>query len=170
MDGRIRTSRRPRGRSGTTTHDRHFAYWHVDCDSRAARSMGQMANVLIAMVLLTQTKNSVWTIVFGNGIIFSIMIRISSHPTHWLFLGVSWDEMLVFHQVIGYSILIAIAIHMLLWWKVYALNHSFPHDIFYVPEMYHSDVRDLMAEPFTPLTSNQLHILLDRISLYRWHS
>jgi hypothetical protein len=36
---------------------------------RSARSMGQLANVLIAIVLLTQSKNGIWTIVFGKCVI-----------------------------------------------------------------------------------------------------
>lgn len=84
---------------------------------RAARALGQLANLVFGLLLLPASKNSVWTIVFG----------------------VSWDNMIHWHKVLGYTFLLVIAAHMFTWWTVFAQQDSFPHDIFNVPLTYHSD-------------------------------
>ena len=107
-----------------------FCYWFLDhgweLETRssftdtecAARAMGQVANTLMGLTLMPASKNNVWTIVFG----------------------VSWDEMLIWHQMMGYGFLIAVFMHMCLFWGVFEANGSFPADIFAIPESYHGDV------------------------------
>ena len=106
-----------------------FCYWYwdhgwenEDIDSRtgaerAARSVGQVANMVTGLLVLPVTRNSVWSALFG----------------------VSWESLLVYHQLLGYLLLALVLIHMFLWWKVFAQQDTFPHDIFAVPLKYHKD-------------------------------
>ena len=59
----------------------------------------------------------------------------------WLLSGVSWEEMLIWHQALGYAFLVAIMLHMFLFWVVFSEQGSFPADIFQAPTQFHSDVR-----------------------------
>lgn len=104
-----------------------FAYWYLDHGweneersvrskaELAARSVGQVANMVTGLLVLPVTRNSVWTAVFG----------------------VSWESLLVYHQVLGYLLLALVALHALLWWVVYGQMGYFPHDVFAVPQKYH---------------------------------
>ncbi len=113
-----------------------FVYWYLDhawqLETRsdftaaniAARSAGQVANAVMGLLLLPAAKNNVWTLVFG----------------------VSWEEMLVWHQGLGYLFLLAVLAHSLLFWVVFAQNDSFPGDILNVPLTYHSDVSSCVCK------------------------
>ena len=104
-----------------------FAYWYLDHgwenEARsvrskaelAARSVGQVANMVTGLLVLPVTRNSVWSAVFG----------------------VSWESMLAYHQVLGYLLLALVVLHAMLWWVVYGQLGYFPHDIFAVPQKYH---------------------------------
>ena len=106
-----------------------FCYWFYDhgweneeIDSRtgaerAARSIGQVANMVTGLLVLPVTRNSVWSALFG----------------------VSWESLLVYHQLLGYLLLVLVLLHMFLWWRVFAQQGTFPHDIFAVPLKYHKD-------------------------------
>lgn len=84
---------------------------------RAARSMGQVANVVVGLLVLPVTRNSAWT---------------------WV-LSLSREGIMIYHQVLGYTLLLVIGSHMILWWMVFIENNSFPHDILAVPMDYHAD-------------------------------
>jgi hypothetical protein len=83
----------------------------------AARALGQLNNVILGIHLLPVVKNGVWSAVFG----------------------VSWEAMMIYHQITGYLFLLSIAAHMFAWWYVYHEQNSFPGDILAVPMVYHSD-------------------------------
>ena len=83
----------------------------------AARALGQLNNVVLGIHLLPVVKNGVWSAVFG----------------------VSWEAMMIYHQITGYLFLLTIAAHMFAWWYVYHEQHSFPGDILAVPMVYHGD-------------------------------
>lgn len=83
----------------------------------AARSFGQIGNVVMGLLVLPVAKNGVWSRVFG----------------------VSWEGMIVYHQILGYSFLLIILSHMFSWWTVYSQKGSFPSDILAVPMIYHKD-------------------------------
>jgi NAD(P)H-flavin reductase len=84
---------------------------------RAARSMGQVANVVAGLLVLPVTRSSAWT---------------------WL-LSLSREAVLVYHQILGYLLLLVVGTHMLLWWLVFSEQNTFPHDILAVPLEYHAD-------------------------------
>ena len=84
---------------------------------RAARSLGQVANVCMGLLVLPISRNNIWSLVFG----------------------VSWEAMIRFHQYMGGFFGLIIACHAFCWWKVYAQQHSFPHDVFAVPQKFHAD-------------------------------
>lgn len=84
---------------------------------RAARSMGQVANLLVGLMILPIARNSIWTIVFG----------------------VSHEGLIIYHAWIGSLLFFVILIHMCLWWKVYDINGTFQHDVWHIPTDYHSD-------------------------------
>lgn len=106
-----------------------FIYWYFDhaweqrayssrsAEERAARSIGQVANMVTGLLVLPVTRNSVWHVV----------------------IGVSWESMIKYHRYLGYLLGSLVMAHMGLWWKVYAQQDTFPHDIFAVPQEYHSD-------------------------------
>ena len=100
----------------------YFAHsWESKTDQtgaeKAARSIGQIANLITGLLVLPVTRNSVW---------------------HQLF-GISFDSMIRYHIYLGYSLLLTVVCHVALWWIVYYQNDSFPHDIFSIPQIYHKD-------------------------------
>jgi predicted ferric reductase len=94
---------------------------------RTARSLGQVSNVLLGLLLLTQAKNSIWTYVFGMG----------------------WEEMLVWHQSMAYAYLVVILAHTISWWCVFAQDGYFPENILRVPSLYHEDNFTIPLAQFT---------------------
>lgn len=83
----------------------------------AARALGQLNNVILGLLTLPVSKNSFWSPLFG----------------------VSWEAMVVYHQIMGYAFMLMIAAHMFAWWYVYHEQNSFPADILAVPMTYHGD-------------------------------
>jgi Ferric reductase like transmembrane component len=83
----------------------------------AARSFGQLGNIVIGLLVLPVAKNGVWSRVFG----------------------VSWEGMIIYHKILGYTFVLLIFSHMISWWVVFSQKGSFPSDIFAVPMIYHSD-------------------------------
>ena len=76
-----------------------------------ARALGQVANVVIGLLVLPVSKNSFWNPLFG----------------------VSWESTIIYHQIMGYTLLLVLLAHMFAWWYVYSEQHSFPSDILAVP-------------------------------------
>ena len=76
-----------------------------------ARALGQVANVVMGLLVLPVSKNSFWNPLFG----------------------VSWESTIVYHQIMGYTLLLVILGHMFAWWYVYSEQNSFPGDILAVP-------------------------------------
>ena len=101
----------------------------------AARSFGQVGNVVLGLLVLPVAKSGVWSKLFG----------------------VSWEGMIVYHQLLGYAFLLIILFHMLSWWYVFALKGSFPSDIFSVPMTYH---KDNFTVPLSVLTSLVMFIIM----------
>ena len=84
---------------------------------RAARSLGQMANICMALLIMPVARNNIWTVVFG----------------------VSWESMLNYHKYLGGLFVCIITMHMFTFWSVYQQQGSFPHDILAVPTTFHAD-------------------------------
>lgn len=106
-----------------------FLYWYFDHgweqkatttrtnEERAARAIGQVANMVTGLLVLPVTRNSVWHVL----------------------LGTSWETMIAYHHYFGYLLISLVITHVGLWWKVYSQKGTFPHDIFAVPQTYHAD-------------------------------
>ena len=47
--------------------------------------------------------------------------------------------MVQYHKYIGGLFFLVCFIHMILWWKVYDLNHMWPENIIAIPSQYHLD-------------------------------
>lgn len=84
---------------------------------RAARSLGQMANICMALLIMPVARNNIWTLVFG----------------------VSWESMLIYHKYLGGLFISIVAMHMFTFWSVFQQQGSFPHDIFAIPTTFHTD-------------------------------
>jgi len=82
-----------------------------------ARCLGQVSNMIMGLLTLPVSKNSIWSIIFD----------------------MPWSNMIVWHQVFGYLLLIVIGLHMLFWWAVFDQQGIFPKDILAVPGDYHQD-------------------------------
>lgn len=107
----------------------------------AARSFGQIGNVVIGLLVLPVAKNGVWSKVFG----------------------VSWEGMIIYHQILGYTFLLIILSHMFSWWVVYAQKGSFPSDIFAVPMQYH---KDNFTVPLSVLTSLIMFVIMGGLTFH----
>lgn len=106
-----------------------FLYWYLNhgwqdktmdtysAEERAARSMGQVMNAIVGLLLLPVSRNSVWSIVFV----------------------VSWEAMIRFHTWMGTLLFVCILCHVGLFWKMLDQKGDFPHDIFSIPTQYHSN-------------------------------
>jgi len=129
-----------------------FFYWYFDHgwenedrDKRssaeiAARSVGQVANMVTGLLVLPVTRNSVWTVL----------------------LGVSWENLVAYHQILGYLLLLLVLTHMFLWWSVYAQQGTFPHDILAVPMKYH---KDNFTVPLAVVSSVLMFLVMGGLSL-----
>ena len=105
-----------------------FCYWYFDHGweeeavstrsslERAARSIGQLCNLVTGLLILPVTRNSVWSLVFGVG----------------------WESMIIYHVWMGYLLMALVCSHMVCWWGVYSEQGTFPHDIFAVPQTFHA--------------------------------
>ena len=101
----------------------------------AARSFGQVGNVVLGLLVLPVAKNGVWSKLFG----------------------ISWEGMIIYHQLLGYAFLLIVVLHMFSWWYVFALKGSFPSDVFSVPMTYH---KDNFTVPLSVLTSFVMFIIM----------
>ena len=72
----------------------------------AARTLGQLAGLLLALLLLPVSRNSIWTAAFG----------------------VPHEAMLAIHTWLGGAFLACGVIHMVMWWLVWSDMNTFPHD------------------------------------------
>ena len=63
----------------------------------AARSLGQVANILCGLLVLPVSRNSIWSLVFG----------------------ISWEAMIKYHTYLGGAFIITIILHAFVWWKVF---------------------------------------------------
>jgi hypothetical protein len=59
--------------------------------------------MVTGLLVLPVTRNSVWTVL----------------------LGVSWENLVAYHQILGYLLLLLVLTHMFLWWSVYAQQGTF---------------------------------------------
>ncbi|CAM9922578.1 unnamed protein product, partial [Phaeothamnion confervicola] len=98
--------------------------WHSESISsktwqeRLARTLGQLANVTMALLVLPTARNGVFETVFGVG----------------------WESLIAYHRAMGLTFMALIFAHMCLWWKVYAQNGDFAHDWpIAIPMDYNSD-------------------------------
>jgi len=73
--------------------------------------------MIMGFLTLPVAKNSIWSVIFD----------------------IPWSNAIIWHQVMGYSLLIVIGLHMILWWAVFDQNGIFPQDILAVPSNYHDD-------------------------------
>ena len=69
----------------------------------------------VGLLLLPVSRNSVWS----------------------QLCGISCEALVKYHILLGYLVLFLVAIHILLWWRVYSQQGSFPKDVFSVPQTYH---------------------------------
>ena len=107
----------------------------------AARSFGQIGNVVIGLLVLPVAKNGVWSRIFG----------------------VSWEGMIIYHKILGYTFLLIILAHMFSWWAVYEIKGSFPSDIFAVPMTYH---KDNFTIPLSVLTSIFMFVIMGGLTFH----
>eukprot|EP00752_Nemacystus_decipiens_P007965 g7118.t1 len=105
-------------------------YWYLDhgwggaaIDSktwqeRFARTMGQLANITMGLMILPVLRNGVFEKVFGVG----------------------WESMVAFHRRMSRVFLALVLVHMLFFWVVYAQSGDFWHDWpIAIPTDYHYD-------------------------------
>jgi predicted ferric reductase len=130
-----------------------FCYWYYDhwwqstprkdytSEEMAARSMGQIGNVLAGLLTLPISRNSVWSQA----------------------LGITWEGMVVYHTYLGGAFLIVSGIHAALFWKVFDQQGFLPHDIFAVPLYYHPDNFTI---PLAELTGFLMLVCMAAGSLY----
>lgn len=107
----------------------------------AARSFGLVGNAVLGLLVLPIAKNGVWSKVFG----------------------VSWEGMVVYHQILGYTFLLTILMHMFSWWFVFHEVGSFPSDIFSVPMAYHSDN---FTVPLSIVTSFFMFVIMGGLTFH----
>jgi len=129
-----------------------FCYWFYDHGwenedknsrtgaERAARSIGQVANMVTGLLVLPVTRNSVWSALFG----------------------VSWESLLVYHQLLGYLLIALVLVHIFLWWIVFSQQGTFPHDIFAVPLLYH---KDNFTVPLAMVSTVVMFVVMGGLSL-----
>ena len=117
-----------------------FLYWYYDHayqnssvllspNETAARSMGQLCNVVAGLLVLPISRNSVWASA----------------------LGLSWESVVVYHTYLGGLFLVLMTVHALLFWKVFDefSPDGFPHDILAVPTVFHPDNFTIPLASFT---------------------
>lgn len=110
-------------------------YWYVEhnwhkgepmTDSMIlARTAGQVGNLLIGLLLLPASRNSVWSHVFG----------------------IPWESALRFHIYTAYLYFIAAFTHMFAWWYSFNDKGFFPHDVFAVPTYFPNNGRSADVAP-----------------------
>ena len=105
-----------------------------------ARVMGQNANFLMGVMLLPVTKNSVLTSVFG----------------------VAWEQVIFAHVLLGQVVMAVIAVHMVLWWRVFDDQAAFPMDVLQVPMWFPAN-----AAPCAALDQNDRAAV--RACYIKWH-
>eukprot|EP01041_Mallomonas_annulata_P003178 gene3178-6273_t len=84
---------------------------------QGAVAVGQTASIVMGLLLLPITRNSIWSVLFG----------------------ISPNSLVKFHEVLGYVFVILSVIHTLLFWKVFDENQAFPADVFGVPMVTHAN-------------------------------
>jgi hypothetical protein len=84
-------------------HD--FSNKTTDPKQRWARQLGQMANVLMGLLALPVSRNSIWAEL----------------------VGISWEIGISLHRLLGYAFLAVGLAHMGFWWSVWADAGTFPH-------------------------------------------
>ncbi|CAD2219530.1 ferric reductase [Angomonas deanei] len=83
----------------------------ISASERWARAFGQLAVLFLSFLLFPAAKTS---------FLYSIF-QISRENTMWV------------HKVLGYGMLLATFLHMILWYYFYYENGDFPHDVYAVP-------------------------------------
>lgn len=78
----------------------------------AARVVGQLANVWLGLMLFPVSKNSILTSAFG----------------------IAWEQVIYVHVWMGNAFMALCALHMFLWWGVYADLEILQNDILSVPQ------------------------------------
>jgi predicted ferric reductase len=101
-------------------HDWHNGFWkgvpHKEKEpaERAARTLGQLGNLVLGLLSLPVARNSVWAEV----------------------LHLPWEQAISLHRVLGYLFLLVGLAHMFAWWKVYGEAGTFPRDLYAIPTSY----------------------------------
>jgi hypothetical protein len=92
-------------------------YSSINAIKDGAVAVGQTASLVLGLLLLPVTRNSVWCLVFG----------------------VSYSVAINFHILLGNLFLILTLIHTFLFWKVFSDSGQFPHDVFSAPTVVHAN-------------------------------
>lgn len=116
-------------------------------EERAARSLGQMANVCVGLLMLPISRNNFWSVVFG----------------------ISWESMVQFHRYLGVLFVGIVLCHCFCWWKTYDYYGSYPHDIFAVPQEFHADNFTVPLIVFTTICMLGLMIPTTLYVVRRWN-
>lgn len=90
-----------------------FNYSKIDdlaTSERVARSLGQVQNAVLGLLLLPTARNSVWPAIFG----------------------VSWEAGIALHRWLGRLFLLLVLAHAVSWYVYYGSNGWFPHDVWSV--------------------------------------
>lgn len=86
--------------------------WHSESktektwEERFARTMGQLANLTMGLMIMPVSRNGVWQKIFGIG----------------------WESMIAYHRLMARFFLVIVMIHMVFFWVVYAQEGYFWHD------------------------------------------
>jgi len=87
---------------------------------KMARTSGQVLNLIIGLLILPASRNSIWSTLYG----------------------IPWESLLRVHVLLGYMFVAGCLFHMLCWWGVYLEQDIFPHDVLsvkmYFPMNFHS--------------------------------
>ena len=112
-------------------HDHAFKGGDTIAIETFARTLGQLGNLVLGLVLLPVSRNSIWTHVFG----------------------IPWEASMGTHVFMGYAFLVIGVLHMFSWWITFykiggcdghvdppdCRKSSFPHDLYSVPSIYNGD-------------------------------
>lgn len=96
----------------------------------AARTLGQVANFLMALLVFPISKNSILTAAFG----------------------VAWEQVVFVHVLLGEAFVAVCVAHMLLWWVVFAENaFPMPNTILSVPTWFSATlIKECPYHPGSP--------------------
>lgn len=99
----------------------HDHAWHYGepktAIERCARTLGQVASLVLSLLMLPISRNSAWPHVFK----------------------MPWESTVFLHRYLGIGFVVLVFCHMCFWWGTFSQQGFFPHDIFSVPMYYPRD-------------------------------